>query len=109
MLTALVANQAGEIFELDGYAAVGIEGNLMKPLSIRQARRIPYGSELMLLPDRKPILYNLTTRRYEVLFENPHAPGEVIFPVAAFNSPGYLITYISAYQETEQAGSLPLF
>ena len=109
MLTALVANQAGEIFELDGYAAVGMEGSLMKPLSIKQTHRIPYGSELMLLPDRKPILYNLATRRYEALLENPHAPGEAIFPVAAFNSPGYVITYISAYQESEKAGYLPLF
>ncbi len=50
LLTALVANQAGEIFELDGYAAVGMEGSLMKPLSTKQTRRIPYGSELMLLP-----------------------------------------------------------
>ncbi len=109
LLTALVANQAGEIFELDGYAAVGMEGSLMKCLSIKQTHRIPYGSELMLLPDRKPILYNLTTRRYEALIENPHAPGEAIFPVAAFNSPGYVITYISAYQESEKAGYLPLF
>ncbi|MDJ0816632.1 MAG: radical SAM protein [Desulfobacterales bacterium] len=109
LLTALVANQAGEIFELDGYAAVGMEGSLMKPLSIEQTCRIPYGSELMLLPDRKPILYNLASRRYEALLENPHAPGEAIFPVAAFNSPGYVITYISAYQESEKAGYLPLF
>lgn len=109
MLTAVVANQAGEIFELDGYAAVGMAGTLLKPLSVNQTRKIPYGSELMLLPDRKPILYNLATRRYETLLENPYVPGEVIFPVAAFNSPGYVITHISAYQVTEKAGYLPLF
>ncbi len=109
MLTAVVANQAGEIFELDGYAAVGMAGTLLKPVSVNQTLKIPYGSELMFLPNRKPILYNLAARRYETLLENPYVPGEFIFPVAAFNSPGYVITHISAYLETEKAGYLPLF
>jgi pyruvate-formate lyase-activating enzyme len=109
MLTAVVANQAGEIFELDGYAAVGMDGPLLKPLAVNQTRKIPHGSELMFLPDRKPILYNLATRRYETLAENPHAPGEPLYPVAAFNSPGYVISYISAYKEKQNAGYLPLF
>jgi len=109
LLTAVVANQAGEIFELDGYAAVGMDGPLLKPLAVNQTRKIPYGSELMFLPDRKPILYNLATRRCETLAENPHAPGEPLYPVAAFNSPGYVISYISAYEEKQNAGYLPLF
>jgi len=109
LLGALVADQAGEIFELDGYAAVGMDGSLLKPLADNQTCQIPYGSELMFLPDRKPILYNLAARRYETLAENPHAPGEPLYPVAAFNSPGYVISYISAYEERPNAGYLPLF
>ncbi len=109
LLGALVADQAGEIFELDGYAAVGMEGALLKPLALNQTRKIPYGSELMFLPDRKPILYNLAAQRYETLAENPHAPGEPLYPVAAFNSPGYVISHISAYEEKQNAGYLPLF
>jgi hypothetical protein len=31
MLTALVASEAGEIFELDGYAAVGMAGAKLAP------------------------------------------------------------------------------
>ena len=109
LIGGLVADQSGEIFELDGYAAVGMEGPILDSLSVDQTRKIPYGSELMFLPDRKPILYNLATRCYEILHENPHAPGEPIYPVAAFNSPGFVISYISAYEDNPNAGYLPLF
>jgi len=109
LLTALVANQAGEIFELDGYAAVGMAGPLWGPLTKAQTCSMPYGSELMYLPDRKPVLLNIKTGLLETLRENPYAPGENIFPVAAFNSPGYVLTRVSAYRETEMAQILPLF
>ena len=49
-LTAVVANQAGEIFELEGYAAVGMEDSLLSPLKAANTRKMPYGSELMYLP-----------------------------------------------------------
>jgi pyruvate-formate lyase-activating enzyme len=109
MLTAVVANRAGEIFELEGYASVGMAGKTLVPLKAKTSRNLPFGSELMYLPDRHPILYNLQSGRFETLQENPHAPGEALFPVAAFNSPGYVITHISAYRETRNAGYLPLF
>jgi len=109
LLTALVANQAGEIFELDGYGAVGMTGPLFKPLSVDQTCKMPFGSELMYLSDRRPVLYNRETGKIDTLRENPHAPGESIFPVAAFNSPGYVITQVSAYRENKNAGFLPLF
>ncbi len=109
LLTALVANGGGEIFELDGYAAVGMAGPLFSPLTVDQTRNLPFGSELMYLPDRKPVLFNIRTRKLETLRENPYEPGEVIFPVAAFNSPGYVISRISAYRETGKSQTLPLF
>ena len=109
LLTALVANQAGEIFELDGYAAVGMAGPRLDTLSKNQTRSMPYGSELMYLPDRQPVLLNIKTGRYETLKEHPYEPGEKIFPVAAFNSPGYVITRVSAYRENRMAQTLPLF
>jgi molybdenum cofactor biosynthesis enzyme MoaA len=108
-ITALVANQAGEIFELDGYAAVGMAARTLQPLSVSQTRNIPYGSELMRLPKRKPVVFNLDSQKIETLQENPYAPGETVFPVAAFNSPGYVITSVSAYRETQSARCLPLF
>src|SRR5210317_1223971 len=109
LLTALVADQAGEIFELDGYAAVGMAGTWLEPLSRQQTCNMPYGSELMYLPDRKPVVLNIKTGRLETLRENPYVAGENIFPVAAFNSPGYVITRISAYRENQMAQTLPLF
>ena len=109
MVKALVANPAGEIFELEGYAAVGMMGPVLELLSAAQTRKLPYGSELMYLPERRPVLFNLDSRKIETLQENPYAAGESISPVAAFNSPGYIITHVSAYQENEKARYLPLF
>ncbi len=109
LLTALVADQAGEIFELDGYAAAGMAGPRLEPLSRAQTCNMPHGSELMYLPDRKPVLLNIKTGQLETLRENPYAAGETIFPVAAFNSPGYVLTRVSAYRETKMAQTLPLF
>jgi len=107
--TAVVANSEGEIFELDGYAAVGMSGKIRVPLAVEETIPLPYGSELMFLPDRNPIVYNLLTRKIETLAENPYRPSETIFPVAAFNSPGFIITYVSAYKENRNPVQLPLF
>ncbi len=104
-----MANHKGEIFDLEGYAAVGMAGSSFVPLSTDNTIEMPYGGELMLLPDRWPVLYNIEKGRFETLHENPFEPGRPIFPVAAFNSPGYVISYISAYQENESAEYLPLF
>jgi pyruvate-formate lyase-activating enzyme len=108
-LTALVANSNGEIFELEGYATVGMEGPLLKPLTNSNTLVMPHGSELMFLPDRTPILLNLESGDIETVSENPFEPGEPIFPVAAFNSPGYVLRYNCAYEERSGAEALPLF
>lgn len=108
-LTAVVANAAGEIFDLAGYAAVGADGPLRAPLAPDQTAPLPHGSELMFLPDRVPVVYDLGRNRLQALPENPHVPGEAIFPVAAFNSPGYMLTHTCAYEERPKAGFLPLF
>ncbi|MBU0993691.1 MAG: radical SAM protein [Proteobacteria bacterium] len=109
LITALVANSKGEIFDLDGYAAVGMEGSFFQPLTIKDTVKLPYGSELMFLPDRKPVLFNIKKGMFETLHENPYIPGEIIYPVASFNSPGYMVTYNSAYQDVETKAPLPLF
>ena len=109
LITAVVANSKGEIFELEGYCAVGMAGSALTPLMTEDTINMPFGGELMFLPDRKPILYNTVSDRIETLIENPFVSGEKIFPVAAFNSPGYVTSYISAYEEEKDAGYLPLF
>ncbi|MBW2252432.1 MAG: radical SAM protein, partial [Deltaproteobacteria bacterium] len=90
LITAVVANSKGEIFELEGYGAVGMTGSALTPLMTEDTINMPFGGELMFLPDRKPILYNTVSDRIETLIENPFVSGEKIFPVAAFNSPGYV-------------------
>ncbi|MCU0615397.1 MAG: radical SAM protein, partial [Desulfobacterales bacterium] len=57
-VAAVVANSKGEIFELDGYAAVGMAGFSQSPIFANQTIQIPYGSEFMMLPDRHPRVYN---------------------------------------------------
>ena len=70
---------------------------------------MPFGGELMLMPDRNAIVYNIRRHRLDILTENPYTPGESIFPVAAFNSPGYVVSFVSAFKENKNAGFLPLF
>jgi len=108
-ITALVADSGGNIFELEGYASCGMAAETRVPLTRRLTQPIPHGSELMFLTDRLPILYNIAAEKFETLAENPFRPGERIFPVAAFNSPGYVITYVAAYAEAHKTIPLPLF
>jgi pyruvate-formate lyase-activating enzyme len=109
LLTAVVADNAGRIFELPGFAAVGMAGEGLAPLLQEQTIGMPFGSELMYLPDRVPVLLNVATDDLEDVPENPYEPGEPIFPVAVFNSPGYVITAVSAFRERPRARALPLF
>lgn len=105
----LVADCRGEIFDLEGYAALGMCGKYMFPLFANDLVSLPHGSEIMLLPDRYPVLWNIYEKRPETLRENPWNPKEKLFPVAAFNSPGYVITHHPAYVEEKNAKILPLF
>jgi pyruvate-formate lyase-activating enzyme len=109
LLTALVANADGEIFELEGYAALGMAGDTKIPLTLENTCNIPYGSEMMFLPERRPVLFSQGKGRIETLSENPYVSGQQLFPVTAFNSPGYVISCLAAYVETPEARTLPLF
>lgn len=109
MLAAVVANARGEIFDLDGYAAVGADGETHTTLSAGQTIDMPHGSELMFLPDRVPILMDLATGKIGPVDQNPYSPSEPIFPVAVFNSPGVVLSHTCAYEETRSARLLPLF
>ncbi len=84
-------------------------GEKLEALAVEETIGLPFGSELMYLPDRRPVLLNLATGRIETLTENPLAPGGTIYPVAAFNSPGHVITRVSGFREQPRARQLPLF
>ncbi|MDY6837309.1 MAG: radical SAM protein [Thermodesulfobacteriota bacterium] len=108
-IKALVANREGEFFDLDHYAAVGMAGSTLVPLTEMDTINMPFGGEHLFLPDRRPIVYNMAAKTFEVLTDNPHAPGEPVYPVAAFNAPGYTISLVSAYAEQPDPAPLPLF
>ncbi|MGD8667007.1 MAG: radical SAM protein [Desulfobacterales bacterium] len=109
LLKALVADEHGDIFELDDYAALGTGGATPVPLTLKNTRILPYGSELMYLPQRRPVLLNLQSGRIETVNENPYATGQALYPVTAFNSPGYVISHLGTFVETQEALALPLF
>jgi len=109
MITAVVSNEQGEIFDLEGYAAVGMAGPDLFPLTREDTCSLPYGSELMRLPDRVPILYDMVSGEFEMIDKNPFQPDEDLFPVAAFNSPGHVVSSVCAYRERSYAQILPLF
>ena len=106
---ALVANEQGEFFDLDGCAAVGMAGSKLVPLVEGDTINMPAGGEHLFLPDRRPIVFNIITKEFQVLTENPYAPGKPVYPVAAFNAPGYMICLVSAYAEEPKPAPLPLF
>jgi pyruvate-formate lyase-activating enzyme len=109
MLTAVAAAENGEIFDLEGYGAVGFSGNQPTVLTRADTIAMPHGSELMMLPDRSPIVFDPDLDRFETLTQNPYAPDERIFPVAVFNSPGYVNRHVCAYAADSPARPLPLF
>ena len=76
----MVANEKGEIFDLEGFAAVGADGPERAILTAGDTIDLPHGSELMFLPDRMPVLMNLETGRMQALDRNPHAREERLFP-----------------------------
>jgi len=94
---------------LEGYGAVGMSGNTPFVLKKQKTVPMPHGSELFMLPQRKPIVYNITKSLFETLEQNPFNPDEKIFPVAVFNSPGYVNRHFCAYDDEGIKDYLPLF
>ena len=98
MITALYADETGEIFDAPGFAGMGRSGTqniLLKPEDLIP---LPESADLMFLPDRLAV---------------GSCEGEVLpitgRAVAAILPAGYTRTYMPAYQKTETAGQLPLY
>lgn len=109
ILTAVVADDSGNIFELDGYGAAGMSGNQYHIMTKTGTCDMPHGSELMMLPDRRPVVFNLVRDAFEALETHPYEPGRKIYPVGVFNSPGYVNQHFCAYDDTGVTDPLPLF
>jgi pyruvate-formate lyase-activating enzyme len=109
IITAVVAAENGEIFELEGYGAAGMAGDQFFILTKADTCDMPHGSELMMLPQRSPIVFNISTDKFETMEFNPWDPGKKIYPVGVFNSPGHVNQYACAYDDTGIDNPLPLF
>lgn len=97
----LASDKRGKILELPSFEACGMKGGSFFRLSGRELVKLPRGSELFMLPDRIPVGYDASRRRF--LTVRGHSA------VAAFISPGYTVCYNSAYRQAGSPGPLPLF
>jgi len=101
MAKLLAADYRGKVFEIPELEAVGMKAGKLFNLKMPDLIKLPATSEIFRLPDRAAIAYDPIEQRY--------VRGENHVAVAAFLSPGYTITYNSAYREIGSPKLLPLF
>lgn len=97
----VVADKKGKIYDFPVLKAAGMKRGCFFPLQESELIRMPYGSELFMLPDRAPLGYDPEAKRFTAL--------DGYYAVASFISPGYVITHNSAYEEIGRPRMLPLF
>jgi MoaA/NifB/PqqE/SkfB family radical SAM enzyme len=97
----VVANRKGKIQNLPHLEGAGMKGGYFFRLSPSDLVKLPYGSELFMLPDRVPVGFDPKNSEFTALDD--------LYAVAAFVSPGFTIGYNSAYVELNKPKMLPLF
>ncbi|MFA4982143.1 MAG: radical SAM protein [Candidatus Omnitrophota bacterium] len=100
-LKLLVSNKKGDIFSHDRLEASGMKAGTFVKLEPANLIKLPPGSRLFMLPDRRPVGYDPETAYFTPTISN--------FGVAAFLPPGYTVTYNSPYSEIGRPRPLPLF
>jgi len=106
----VIADKNHRIFDVPSFNATGAKAGIFSPLHKDELIKLPYGSELFILPDRYPVGYDDSTGEFVPLKTNPFSKKrERWFAVAAFISPGYTATYSTAYLQDKRARLLPLF
>ncbi|HQO57823.1 MAG TPA: radical SAM protein [Candidatus Omnitrophota bacterium] len=105
-----VADARGRIFNVPFLSAVGMRAEVYDILHPARLIRMPCGSQLFMLPGRRPIGFSPQDNQLVTLDRHPFSPApEPCFAVAAFVAPGYTSTYNAAYTEIKGAPILPLF
>lgn len=99
MVTALYADEAGEIYDAPGCGAAGRMGSDISFLAPGDLIPLPEGADLMYLPDRQAVGID-ETGQFVTL------PG---LAVAAILPAGYTRTMLPAFQRQEQAEPLALY
>lgn len=103
---ALVADECGNIFELPPYLMAGQSGYSVVLPHKKNCIPLPKGSDLFVLPDRHPIVFDPEIMNFRILDE---FDGKPIFAVAAFLAPAYVQMFRSAYKTNAGAPELPLY
>ena len=97
-ITALIADENGNIFDVPGFEGVGRVGNKFFKLKPQDLIKLPDSTDLMFLPDRKAVGF----KRGEFLTLKGRA-------VSAILPQGYTRTHIPAFKKAPNAKILPLY
>ncbi|WP_457755640.1 radical SAM protein [Thermodesulfatator indicus] len=106
----LFADKEGRIYDHPYLLAMGLSGYDVVLPEREDFIPLPIGSALYVLPERYPIGYDPHKDEPVVLKENPFAPGEPVFAVAAYLAPAHTQIYLCPYLESrKELPPLPLF
>ena len=97
----LAAENKNNIYDMPHFLPCAAAGNKIFIISPEDLMPLPPSSELFVLPERKPVGYNIEKKLFQVLPEYN--------AVAAFIPPGYTQLFNAAYTEDKNAKLLPLF
>jgi MoaA/NifB/PqqE/SkfB family radical SAM enzyme len=95
------SDKKGRIFKVSGLEGAGAKGGIISRLSPGDLIKLPFASELFMLPGRAPVAFDPRAGVFKALDD--------LRAVAAFLSPGYTITHHAAYLEHGAPKNLPLF
>jgi len=98
LITALIANDAGEIFDVPGVEGVGRIGDKFFKLKPEDLIKLPDSADLMFLPERQAIGF----KRGEFIPLKGRA-------VSAILPQGYTRTHLPAFKKNSNAQILPLY
>ncbi len=104
------ANPNGEIQEYEGLKMAGSSGGSFYQPELEDLIELPEGSELFILPGRKPVGIEGEDGTPALLDESPYNNHEQVLAVAAFMAPAHTALYTAAYLTTDpDSPMLPLF
>ncbi|MGC8490584.1 MAG: radical SAM protein [Syntrophobacteraceae bacterium] len=103
------ADADGNVLDWPGLEMAGASAGEWKCPRASELIPLPEGSELFLLPERVPVGFNPTLRRFEPLAADPFDTAKPVRAVAAFISPAYTHLFSPAYRTKAGAPLLPLF
>ncbi|MDH4321959.1 MAG: radical SAM protein [Desulfobulbaceae bacterium] len=109
MPSLVYANQHGEIKDFPELEMAGRSGSHYLRPDPLDLIPLPEGSELFVLPGRKPVGFEPGSDEPSLLADNPHDPDEEIQAVAAFMAPAHTAVHTAAFVKNVDAQTLPLF